>query len=138
MALLFNAGVNACFGAGTRPAIFLKSLELVVLGETFLTPGVWPPPGEAAQSLKPSLAGREGLSPQEWLILRGLAEGQPNKVIAREVGAAEATVKVHVKNIFRKIGVTNRTQAAMWARAHGAIETPEEENAPIGGKTTRR
>jgi two-component system nitrate/nitrite response regulator NarL len=108
-----------------------------MLGETFLSPDVSSHPSEAqAQSPEPSL-GPERLSPQEWLILRSLAEGQPNKVIAREVGAAEAIIKVHVKNIFRKIGVANRTQAAKWAKNRGAIETPGEEAAPIGGKTTR-
>jgi two-component system nitrate/nitrite response regulator NarL len=41
--------------------------------------------------------------------------GDPNKVIARKLEITEATIKVHVKAILRKIGVANRTQAAMWA-----------------------
>ncbi len=45
-------------------------------------------------------------------------EGEPNKIIARKLHVAEATVKVHVKAILRKIGATNRTQAAMWAMDH--------------------
>jgi two-component system nitrate/nitrite response regulator NarL len=45
-------------------------------------------------------------------------EGAPNKVIARKLEVAEATVKVHIKAILRKIRVANRTQAAMWAVSH--------------------
>jgi two-component system nitrate/nitrite response regulator NarL len=44
--------------------------------------------------------------------------GTPNKVIARNLDITEATIKVHVKAILRKIGVANRTQAAMWATEH--------------------
>jgi two-component system nitrate/nitrite response regulator NarL len=55
-------------------------------------------------------------------ILDSLVEGDPNKIIARKIGAAEATVKVHVKSILRKLGVANRTQAAMWAMSSGARE----------------
>ena len=45
-------------------------------------------------------------------------QGAPNKIIARQLDVAEATVKVHVKAILRKIQVANRTQAAMWAVEH--------------------
>jgi two-component system nitrate/nitrite response regulator NarL len=45
-------------------------------------------------------------------------QGEPNKVIARKLEVTEATIKVHVKAILRKIGVGNRTQAAMWATEH--------------------
>jgi two-component system nitrate/nitrite response regulator NarL len=55
------------------------------------------------------------------LILRHLSQGRPNKVIAQEVGIAEATVKVHVKSILSKIGVINRTQAAIWAMNNGLL-----------------
>jgi two-component system, NarL family, nitrate/nitrite response regulator NarL len=44
-----------------------------------------------------------------------LKEGSPNKVIARKLDMAEATVKVHIKSLLRKIEVGNRTQAAIWA-----------------------
>jgi len=44
--------------------------------------------------------------------------GEPNKVIAKRLDITEATIKVHVKAILRKVGVANRTQAAMWAKEH--------------------
>jgi two-component system, NarL family, nitrate/nitrite response regulator NarL len=58
------------------------------------------------------------LSAQEAVILRGLVEGYPNKIIANRLQITEATVKVHVKAILRKIRAKNRTQAAIWAVRH--------------------
>jgi two-component system nitrate/nitrite response regulator NarL len=58
------------------------------------------------------------LSSREAEILQCLMHGAPNKVIARKLDVAEATVKVHIKAILRKIRVANRTQAAMWAVNH--------------------
>jgi two-component system nitrate/nitrite response regulator NarL len=55
------------------------------------------------------------LSPREKEILSQLVAGHSNKLIARELGIAEATVKVHLKSVLRKIRVENRTQAAIWA-----------------------
>ncbi len=58
------------------------------------------------------------LSAREGSILRGLLDGAPNKVIAQNLQITEATVKVHVKAILRKIRVKNRTQAAIWGAKH--------------------
>jgi len=57
-------------------------------------------------------------SPRESAILQLLREGAPNKLIARKLSLTEATVKVHLKSILRKIRVNNRTQAAVWAMGH--------------------
>ena len=59
------------------------------------------------------------LSARETGILRHLARGESNKVIARQLDITEATVKVHIKAILRKIQVRNRTQAAVWALDQG-------------------
>lgn len=59
------------------------------------------------------------LSEREAQILDGLVKGHANKVIARTWDIAEATVKVHMKSILRKIHVGNRTQAAIWALENG-------------------
>ena len=60
-------------------------------------------------------AKRDQLSPRECDILAELVKGSPNKIIARQCNISEATVKVHLKAILRKIRVVNRTQAAIWA-----------------------
>jgi two-component system, NarL family, nitrate/nitrite response regulator NarL len=69
-----------------------------------------------------------GLSEREQQILRGLVKGQSNKLIARTCGVADATIKVHVKSILRKIRVVNRTQAAIWAleRGYGADDVKDQ------------
>lgn len=59
------------------------------------------------------------LSEREAQILDGLVKGHANKTIARTCDITEATVKVHMKSILRKIQVANRTQAAVWALEHG-------------------
>ena len=60
-----------------------------------------------------------GLSPREQEILQALVTGASNKMIAIKLGIMEATVKVHLKTLLRKIDVNNRTQAAIWAMNNG-------------------
>lgn len=60
------------------------------------------------------------LTPREWEILGRIAEGQANKTIARALDLSEHTVKLHVHNLLRKLGVSNRTSAAGWYANHGA------------------
>jgi DNA-binding NarL/FixJ family response regulator len=59
------------------------------------------------------------LSRRELEVLRCVAKGLPNKLIARNLGISEKTVKAHLTRIFQQLGVTDRTQAAIWAREHG-------------------
>ncbi|GAB3067817.1 response regulator transcription factor [Intrasporangium mesophilum] len=62
---------------------------------------------------------RDGLSRREREVLAHVAKGLANKQIARALGISERTVKVHLGNVFRQIGVADRTSAALWARDHG-------------------
>jgi two-component system nitrate/nitrite response regulator NarL len=127
---LFHAGANACFVEGASIATFLKALELVMLGQTLVPAAVWSLlRQEEAPRPEPPPRGPTHLSPREEDILRSMAEGQPNKIISQNLGTAESTVKVHVKNILRKIGVANRTQAAMWARSRGLLRSSKNEGA---------
>ncbi len=59
-----------------------------------------------------------GLSARECEVLELVADGLPNKQIARKLDISEKTVKAHLTRIFQQIGVTDRTQAALWARQH--------------------
>jgi two-component system, NarL family, nitrate/nitrite response regulator NarL len=93
----------------TRPSpAYLPRRETPPLAPNMPSPG----PVKAADGLA-------RLSPREQGILRCLAEGGSNKVIARKMNISDATVKVHVKAILRKIGVSNRTQAAIWILNNG-------------------
>ncbi|WMY92813.1 response regulator [Snodgrassella communis] len=62
---------------------------------------------------------KEPLTPREQEILRWLARGNSNKLIARNLEVTESTVKVHVQNILRKLNVISRVQAAVYAVEHG-------------------
>lgn len=76
--------------------------------------------GAAVPGAKSDLAElAEGLSSREMEILRLIARGDSNKLIARELDIAETTVKIHVQHILRKLSVTSRVQAAVYAVHHG-------------------
>ena len=68
--------------------------------------------------------GPGGLSPREREVLKLVAEGLPNKLIARRLEISEKTVKAHLTSVFRTIGVDDRTQAAVWAMRNGVAEPP--------------
>jgi DNA-binding NarL/FixJ family response regulator len=59
-----------------------------------------------------------GLSAREREVLALVAQGLPNKLIARRLEISEKTVKAHLTKVFAQIGVTDRTQAALWAQTH--------------------
>jgi two-component system, NarL family, nitrate/nitrite response regulator NarL len=96
---------------------FVRSLLLISSGERVF-------PNNLALGRKSAAAAFDRqsndahLSPREKGILSLLVAGHPNKLIARHLGIAEATVKVHLKSVQRKIRVENRTQAAIWALAN--------------------
>ena len=128
--LAFRSGANGYFVNVMTCDVFIKSLELVMMGETVFPPAFLSyvldfesdqPDGANAHNRNNGVTFSEAkdpvqaqLSPREQTILRCLIEGDSNKSIARKFDIAEATVKVHVKAILRKIRVHNRTQAAIW------------------------
>jgi DNA-binding NarL/FixJ family response regulator len=76
----------------------------------------------AARELVGAWRGTRGsadLTAREMDVLVLLADGLPNKVIARHLGISEKTVKAHVTQIFQALGVTDRTQAALWVNRNG-------------------
>jgi len=62
---------------------------------------------------------RADLSKREREVLALVAEGLPNKLIARRLEISEKTVKTHLTSVFQRIGVSDRTQAALWAQRQG-------------------
>src|SRR5207248_8710438 len=63
-----------------------------------------------------------GLTRRETEILALLADGHSNAQLAKMLWVTEQTVKFHLSNIYRKLGVVNRTEAARWAHRHGLLE----------------
>jgi two-component system, NarL family, nitrate/nitrite response regulator NarL len=136
----FRAGANGYFVKVSPCDALVKYLELVMLGETILPAALlsWvlgragdyedddehvAAVGEVRKAAEECLAAENHDTPRfsdrERCILNCLIAGEPNKVIARKIEISEATVKVHVKAILRKIRVQNRTQAAIWAMSNG-------------------
>jgi DNA-binding NarL/FixJ family response regulator len=86
--------------------------------------------GSPGQSSRPAMSGETanaGLTRREREILQLVAEGMTNGGVARKLWVTEQTVKFHLANIFRKLNVTNRTQASRWAHSHGLLGEGEDE-----------
>lgn len=71
-----------------------------------------------------------GLTERELEILRALAQGQANSQIAKQFWLAEQTVKFHLTNIYRKLGIGSRTEAVHWAYRHGLLEASLDAAEP--------
>lgn len=136
------AGANGFCLSDIKHDILIRSLELVMLGEAVLPFALvssameglahhaQAQPAEGAWNADNSDVKGRKLSSREAEILIYLQEGAPNKVIARKLKLSEATVKVHVKAILRKVGAGNRTQAALWA-AHNMSSSPAVYEAEV-------
>jgi DNA-binding NarL/FixJ family response regulator len=107
-------------------AALLATLDLVLLGAAVIprfTEEVVTPQSVRRES-PGDVALMHGLSGREEAVLGLLVRGASNKHIAQELDIAEATVKVHVKSLFRKLHVANRTQAALWAMERAPTRDP--------------
>jgi two-component system nitrate/nitrite response regulator NarL len=122
VAAAFGEGVDGYIVSGIGCQSLVGVLQLTALGEKvfpsqmapMLTASVWK---LLASNWK--FSNDFSLSVREIEILRCLTNGDCNKVIARRLDISEATVKVHVKAVLRKMRVSNRTQAAIWAITRG-------------------
>jgi two-component system nitrate/nitrite response regulator NarL len=113
-----NAGADGFLMKEVSPEALLQSLELVMLGEKVYPTNLASMLLDLTSAPTP-LNSIRGLSSREREILQLLVTGASNKLIAIRLGIAEATVKVHLKALLRKIDVNNRTQAAIWAMNNG-------------------
>lgn len=92
------------------------ALSLVVGGES-----VFPSEALISGMNRRVQSAEMGLTPREEEILRHIAQGQSNKNIARDLDVTEGTVKVHIKAILKKLDMSNRTQAAIYAYEKGLV-----------------
>ena len=117
-----RAGAAGYLLKDVEPAELVRAIRMVDRGEALLHPAV------AARVLR-EIAGDEGVGPgrheqltaREREVLGLLARGRANKAIAFELGVAEKTVKTHVGNILGKLGLSDRTQAALYAVREGLV-----------------
>lgn len=123
---LIDLGIAGFIPKSDSSAVILQAVRLVLAGGTYaplrllmqeVSPNAIPSrPG----AVVPTVAGLTGRQ-QEVLSL--LARGLPNKLIARELGLSESTVKVHLLAIYRVLSVRNRTEAVVAAQAFLAVES---------------
>jgi DNA-binding NarL/FixJ family response regulator len=97
----------------------------------------------AAQPATESGSERAALTARELEILRAVAEGHTNARIGRQLWVTEQTVKFHLSNIYRKLGVSNRTEASRYALMYGLVAMPrraahDARTVPVGGVPMQR
>ena len=97
-----------------EPRDLLAAVRAAAQGHAPLDPRVAKALLPSAEPVRPA----DDLSPRELQVLRLVTSGLANKQIARRLGISESTVKAHISSVFRRIGVTDRTSAAVWARDH--------------------
>ena len=109
-----DAGAVGYLLKDVDPADLVQGVRAAARGESPLDP-------KAARTLLVARDERSGpeLTPREVEVLRLLRAGLANKQIARRLGITERTVKAHLTSVFQRIGVTDRTQAALWAERNG-------------------
>jgi DNA-binding NarL/FixJ family response regulator len=108
-------GANAYIVKTIDPDDLAGALRQALDGNVFTTAGLTEDPAERA-------AKDVGLTERELGIVRAVARGLSNEAISKELWVAEQTVKFHLTNIYRKLGVSNRTEAARYAFEHGLAE----------------
>ena len=110
----FQAGAVGYMLKDSEPDDLLKALRAAARGESPLDPRV------AREVLRsgPALAARPELTDRERAVLHLVSQGLANKQIATRLGIREGTVKAHLSHVFQRIGVSDRTSAALWARTH--------------------
>jgi two-component system nitrate/nitrite response regulator NarL len=123
LAEYFGVGVDGYLLKDISTEALIGSLNLVLAGERVFPSQLIPLilRGTSSMPTMANTATAEGahLSDRELQILGCLVEGASNKMIANRLSVTEATIKVHVKSILRKINAQNRTQAAIWALNNG-------------------
>jgi DNA-binding NarL/FixJ family response regulator len=115
-----DAGAAGYLLKDAEPDELGRAIHAAARGEAPLDPRA----ARALLSSRAATGAAAPLSEREREVLAMVAEGLPNKVIAQRLSISEKTVKAHLTSVFRQIGVTDRTQAALWAQRND-ISRPE-------------
>jgi DNA-binding NarL/FixJ family response regulator len=110
-------GAKSFIGKMIEPRDLPSALRLVAEGTVYSTVS-------AAEPKQEGLARQAGLTPSEERVLEALARGLSNREIAEELWLTQQTVKFHLTNIYRRLGVTNRTEAVRHAYKHRLVAHP--------------
>ncbi len=103
--------------------VLLEAIDTVLAGDPYLPPEWRDTLENGADQATTSIARRAGITGRQLEILHLLAQGYANKMIAYELGLSEATVKVHLREVFKTLKVTNRTACVKAANDMGLIQS---------------
>ncbi|WP_366655237.1 response regulator transcription factor [Fodinicurvata sp. EGI_FJ10296] len=133
-----RAGVRAFLLRDLSADALVQSMRLVQIGEvvfpTELAATLIGGGGDAWQSGPGVSMLPVALTEREMMVLRCLVSGESNKAIARRLEVTEGTIKMQLKSLLRKINAGNRTQAAIWAQAHGLAAQPDDDSPDYGSQ----
>lgn len=142
----FRVGASGFLPTSMDPIVALEALTFILHGGTFFPPAALlaiPQGGDNEAQVQPlrrtarslrTEGNDNGLTSRQRDVASLLSQGLGNKLIARQLSMTEATVKVHVRQIMRKLGAANRTQAAL-LNAHSKAEPPA---SPVTGDIERK
>ena len=120
-------GLNAFISTSVDPQVALQAFALVLNGGTYFPRDALLRAWEPQQKAIDEAEDVDGLTPRQSQVLQRLRLGSSNKRIARDLSVQESTIKVHVREIMRKLGARNRTEAALLA-GRRSIRSP---SAPV-------
>lgn len=108
-------GADGCLLKDMEPEDLLRSLHQAAAGQVVLSEALTPVLAASLRESRPSSERDvQQLTPRECDILKLIAQGLPNKMIARKLMITESTVKVHVKHLLKKMKLKSRVEAAVW------------------------
>lgn len=116
-----DIGVNGYLLKDSESAELKKAITAVVNGENYIQPSLIPVLNAKMINRDSDTVKIESLTKRELEVLKNLSYGMYNKEIAEKLDISERTVKNHISNIFKKIEVTDRTQAAVFAIRNNLI-----------------
>jgi DNA-binding NarL/FixJ family response regulator len=119
---LWNAGATAVISKATRPVALATLVRETMNGHIYHRPATGSAGVEPAATV--AAGGDLPLTAREVEILKLVAAGSTNGDIARRLWVTEQTVKFHLRNVYRKLNVTNRTQASHIAYVQGLVGAP--------------
>lgn len=115
-------GINGYILKDSESAELKKAIFTIVQGETYIQPSLIPALNSKMIEKSADEVRIDALTRRESEVLKLLAVGMYNKEVAERLDISERTVKNHVSNIFKKLGVTDRTQAAVFAIRNNLIK----------------
>ena len=116
--LAFSRGARGYIPTSMSLSVAVEAMRLVDAGGTFVPPSILQHANGAA--IKESNSNSGHFTERQAAVLQALRQGKANKLIAHELNMREGTVKVHVRNIMRKLNARNCTEVAIWASSRTA------------------